>query len=197
MATVELGPFNFHRVMQSVTELEVRLERVTASLEAAGIPYAVVDGNAVAHWVSRVDPHAIRFTKDVDLLMRREDVAAAGEAVKSAGFIYRHAAGIDFFLDGPDGAFSNAVHIVKAREKVRQEYLLPAPEITEYEVTEKGYRVLALEALVRMKLTSFRDKDRTHIRDLIGVGLIDATWPAQFIPELGTRLQQILDNPDG
>ena len=28
-----------------------------------------------------------------------------------------------------------------------------------------------------MKLTSFRRKDQVHIQDMIGVGLIDATWP--------------------
>jgi hypothetical protein len=48
-----------------------------------------------------------------------------------------------------------------------------------------------------MKLTSFRDEDRTHLRDLIEVGLVDATWPARFPPELAARLQQILDNPEG
>lgn len=194
--TIHPGPFDFHRIMLSVSELEERLHRVTAALESAKIPYAVIGGNAVANWVSRVDPEAIRFTKDVDILLRQADVSEAAEAVKKSGFIYRHAAGIDFFLDGPDGRFTSAVHIVKANEKVREEYLLPAPDVTE---SEKGanYKVLSLEALVRMKLTSYRDRDRTHIRDLISVGLIDSSWPTKFIPELGARLQQILDNPDG
>jgi hypothetical protein len=48
-----------------------------------------------------------------------------------------------------------------------------------------------------MKLTSYRDKDRTHLRDMIDVGLIDASWPARFAPELGARLQAILDTPEG
>lgn len=193
---VKLGPFDFHRVMQSVRELEERLHRVTAALESAGVPYAIIGGNAVANWVSRIDPDAIRFTKNVDLLLRVSDIPAAAEAVKDAEFLYRHAAGIDFFLDGPQGRFTSAVHIVKAGEKVREEYLAAAPDVSESEMG-KDYKVLNLEALVRMKLTSYRDRDRTHIRDLIGVGLIDATWPAKFIPEFGARLQQILDNPDG
>lgn len=196
-AAIQLGPFNLSRVMQSVSELEERLVRVTAALNSAGIPYAVVGGNAVANWVSRVDPEAIRFTKDVDLLLRASDISAAETAVKSAGFIYRHAAGIDLFIDGPQGRFSSAVHVVKANEKVREEYVAPAPDVTESEKADQGYLVINLEALVRMKLTSFRDHDRTHIRDLIGVGLIDASWPAKFIPELGARLQQILDTPEG
>jgi len=48
-----------------------------------------------------------------------------------------------------------------------------------------------------MKLIAWRDKDRTHLRDMIGVGLIDATWPARFAAPLGERLQQLLDNPNG
>ncbi len=48
-----------------------------------------------------------------------------------------------------------------------------------------------------MKLTSWRDKDRTHLRDMIHVGLIDATWPARLPPPLGERLQSLLDNPNG
>ena len=48
-----------------------------------------------------------------------------------------------------------------------------------------------------MKLTSFRDKDRTHLRDLIGVGLLDASWRARLPEMLGSRLQELLDNPEG
>jgi hypothetical protein len=53
------------------------------------------------------------------------------------------------------------------------------------------------EALVRMKLTSFRDKDRTHLRDLIEVGLVDASWVSRLPSELGARLRHLLDNPEG
>jgi hypothetical protein len=70
------------------------------------------------------------------------------------------------------------------------------PDVSE-STSFKPYRVLNLEALVRMKLTSFRDKDRMHLRDMIGVGLVDATWPSRFNPELAARLQQLLDTPEG
>ena len=53
------------------------------------------------------------------------------------------------------------------------------------------------EAVVRMKLTSYRDKDKMHVRDMIGVGLVDAAWPARYPPELAARLQHLLDTPDG
>jgi hypothetical protein len=47
-----------------------------------------------------------------------------------------------------------------------------------------------------MKLLSNRDKDRTHVRDLIGVGLIDRSWLARLPAVLVERLQEILDTPD-
>lgn len=194
--SIQLGPFNFRRVMQSVTELEERLQRFTAALEAAQIPYAVVGGNAVASWVSRVDPDAIRFTKDVDILLRRADVPAVVEAVKTAGFRFRHAEGIDFFMDGEHGRFSSGIHLLMAGEKVREEDASPAPDVTEAEMAG-GYRVINLEALVRMKLVSYRDKDRTHLRDMLELGLIDETWPAKYSPELAARLQYLIDTPGG
>jgi hypothetical protein len=58
-------------------------------------------------------------------------------------------------------------------------------------------RFVPLEPLVRLKLTSYRDKDGTHIRDLIDVGLIDRSWTRKFSPELAARLQHILDTPLG
>jgi hypothetical protein len=48
-----------------------------------------------------------------------------------------------------------------------------------------------------MKLTSFRRKDQVHLLDLIDVGLVDATWVATLPKELGKRLQELLDNPEG
>ena len=48
-----------------------------------------------------------------------------------------------------------------------------------------------------MKLTSFRDKDRTHLRDMIEVGLLDAGWLDRLPPELSTRLQELLSDPEG
>ncbi len=68
--------------------------------------------------------------------------------------------------------------------------------MTESERGEK-FQVLNLVALVRMKLSAFRTIDTVHIRDLIGVGLIDATWPEKFLEVLAERLRQILANPDG
>lgn len=195
MTATQLLPFDFGRIVNAIQKVEERLLRATAALDAAGVRYAVIGGNAVAQWVSRVNEAAVRFTKDVDLLLQRCDLPAVTAALETAGFRHRHAAGIDFFLDGSEGRFEDAVHVVFAGEKVRRDYVMSAPEVTEA-VRAMHYLVLDLEALVRMKLTSFRLKDQVHLQDFIHVGLIDNTWPARFSDELGQRLQQILDNPD-
>ena len=182
------------RMVLAVERVRDRLERATTALESAGIPYAVVGGNAVAVWVATIDAAAVRNTQDVDILLRRSDLEAASHALAAAGFIRRHVAGIDFFLDGPDAKARDAVHVVMAGEKVRPEYVAAAPDVGEFEKPLQ-FRVVKLESLVRMKLTSFRDKDRTHLRDMLEVGLIDATWANRFPPELAARLQLLIDTP--
>jgi len=100
------------------------------------------------------------------------------------------------FHDGPDAKAREAVHVIYAGERVRPEYPLPAPDVIESEVSE-AFRVVRLDALIRMKLTSFRDKDRTHLRDMLSVGLLDETWRAKLPEALAARLRALLDTPEG
>jgi hypothetical protein len=183
-------------MIRAVEKVKERLYRAAAALNQAGIPYAVAGGNAVAAWVSTIDEAAVRNTQDVDIILNRADLPAAIQALAGAGFVYRHAASIDMFLDGPGAKARDAIHVIFAGEKVRPEYLLPVPNVTEAEVHDR-VSFVDLEALVRMKLTSNRDKDRTHIRDLIELGLVDASWLSKLPPELAGRLQHLLETPDG
>jgi hypothetical protein len=194
--SVQIGPFSWERMSNAVEKVRRRLLMATKILESAGIPYAVADGNAFAAWVSRVDEAAVRNTQDVDILVRRDDLATARQAFESGGFVYRHIAGIDMFLDGPDAKARDAVHLIFAGEKVRMEQNFPNPDVGESESLGE-FMVLKLESLVRVKLISYRDKDRTHLRDLIDVGLIDNKWPPRFPTELAARLQAVLDTPNG
>src|SRR6476619_7793774 len=89
----------WERMVTAVEKVRARMRRAVQALEQAGIPYAVVGGNAVAAWVSEVDEAAVCNTQDVDILLRRSDLDRAKEALAKAGFIYRHAASIDMFLD--------------------------------------------------------------------------------------------------
>jgi hypothetical protein len=182
-------------MIRAVEKVRLRLDRAVAALEQAGIPYAVAGGNAVAAWVSRVDEAAVRNTQDVDILLRRDDLERAKTALAAAGFVFRHVKSIDMFLDGPGAKARDAVHVIFAGEKVSSDSLVPSPDVTEAN-TAGPFRVVDLEPLVRMKLTSYRLKDRVHLLDMIHVGLIDASWTTRFPAELAVRLQALLDNPE-
>jgi len=184
------------RMVMSVERVRERLLRAAGALDAAGIPYAVVGGNAVAAWVATVDEAAVRNTQDVDILLRRSDLDAAEKALAAVGFTRRNVQGIEIFLDGPGAKMRDAVHVVFAGEKVRQEYEAAAPDIFESE-RPGNFSVIKLEALVRMKLTSNRRKDQVHIQDMLDVGMIDASWTMRLGPVLGARLQHLIDTPEG
>lgn len=196
MSQLPLQPISWERMVRAVEKVRERLLRATEALDAAGVPYAIAGGNAVAAWVSRVDEAAVRNTRDVDIILRRADLPAATAALVQAGFVPRHSAGLEMFLDGPQASARDALHVIFAGEKVRSEHVLAAPDVGESEPADR-FQIVTLAALVRMKLTAFRDKDRTHLRDLIEVGLVDDSWCDRLPAELAVRLRSLLDTPDG
>ena len=193
---VELRDVSWERMIEAVQAVRERALRATAALERAGIPYAVAGGNAVAAWVSRVDRAAVRNTQDVDILVRRSDFPAVKAALEAVGFVHAQVMDVTCFIDGPGGNPRDAVHLLFAGEKVRESYPLPTADVNERERAD-DYQVVALDALVRMKLNSFRRKDQVHLQDLIALGLVDASWLPKCIPEHAARLQELLDDPNG
>ena len=163
----------------------------------AHVPYAVAGGNAIAAWVSRVDEAAVRNTQDAPIrfcaarifprpakLWSKPDlfiVTSRALTYFSTGRMRRRVTPFTLFLPPKKSA----------RIMQRPCRMFPNPEATE------TFRLLSLNALVRMKLTSFRDKDRVHLRDLMDVGLVDAGWLEKVPPTLRSRLQELLDNPEG
>ncbi len=184
------------RMKRASDKVEERLEKATAALAASGVVYAIVGGNAVAAWVATVDESAVRMTRDVDVMVRRAEFDQVREALEEAGFTYRHGAGIDVFLDSPTSKASDGVHIVFAGEMVRAHEPAPNPTLDET-TTLGGVPYLPLLALLQVKLTAFRRKDQVHVLDLIGVGLVDATWPDRLPAPLAARLRELLDDPEG
>jgi len=194
--TKHVGTRVLERMVRAVEKVRERLVRACAALEAAQVRYAVIGGNAVAAWVATVDEAAVRNTRDVDILIEPDDFAQAHDALEAAGFVYRHVAGVHAFLDGPQAKVRDAVHVILARQKVRPEYSAPAPDASQSVPLANGVRVLALDELVRMKLTSFRRKDQVHLLDLIDIGLVGDNSLADLPPELATRLRDLIENPD-
>ena len=184
------------RMVSAVEKVRQRLLKASSALDRADIAYAVAGGNAVAAWVSTVDEAAVRNTRDVDVMVRRADLDHVRVALEAAGFVYRHVAGLDVFLDNEQASARDAVHLIFADEQVRSHEAAANPGL-ESSLNTGEFKVISLESLVQIKLTAFRDKDRTHVRDLIEVGLIDDTWPSKFPAVLADRLQSILDDPEG
>jgi hypothetical protein len=177
--------------IMAVERVRQRLWKVTSALDAAGIRYAVVGGNAVASWVGRVDAGATRATKDVDLLVRRVDVLAITATITKLGFTREDLRDIVLFTDPDEPSKKSGVHLVWAGERIRPSYMVLSPSVDEAVRDPEGHWVVDLPALVRMKLTSFRDVDRVHIADMLGVGLITGAVRSSLPPELVERLADV------
>ena len=175
----------------AVDRVEKRLRKVAAALDEAGIKYAVIGGNAVAAWVARVDPSATRSTKDVDLLVEANDIDRITQALEAINFTREEVMGLTLFTDPDEPSVRSVVHLIWANQPVRPDYKFPAPSVDKVQRDPQGFCVLDLPALVHMKLTSHRDIDRVHIRDLFSVGLIDTSIKKSLPEELQDRLISI------
>lgn len=192
---VDLGEFSLDRMVRAVEKVRERLLRAAALLKTHGVPYAVIGGNAVAAWVSRVDEAAVRNTQDVDILIRREDLERTKVALESAGFIYHHAASVDMFLDGVNGKPRDSIKVHFSGE-IEANSISPCPDVIEAAPFEK-LLLLSLDAVVHMELSTNAIEGKVNIKDLLEVGLVDSSWTTRLSPQLASRLQEILDNPDG
>lgn len=193
--SVVVGPFSIDRAVRAVEKVKERLLRAASSLEAAKVPYAIADGHAVAFWVSRADESALRNTRDVDLLIRREDLAAVRNALEAPDSSIVIPPVLTCSSTVQRASRARGYTLFSRPKRFARTNRQRIPTVTDAEKAE-GFRVLSLKALVQIKLTAFRDKDRVHLRDLIDVGLVDESWVAQLPPRLGDRLQQLLNNPE-
>lgn len=182
------------RMERAVEKVNERLRKTVRILEDAGIPYAVIGGHAVRAWVAQVDEAAMRTTQDVDILIRPADFPALLAAMTAAGFHHRQTKGLDMFVEHPEASARDAVHVVLCGQLERGGD--PNPQI-DATVRADDFQTLPLETLVRMKLNAYRRKDQVHLLDMIDLGLIDATWLERFEEPNRTRLETLLNDPDG
>ena len=175
----------FEERVQSLFSLANRVE---AAFAAAGLEYRVIGGLATYLYVEEAAPDAGRLTRDIDILVRREDLEKIAQAVAPFGLTYRHAAGVDMLLQTAEPE-RRAVHMIFTGERVRPAYAEAAPPIGPHR-TIRGIRLVPLEHLIQMKLTSFRAKDEAHINDMDQAGLITPEIEAGLSEPLRARLQQ-------
>lgn len=182
------------RMERAVEKVNERLRKTVHILEEAKVPYAVIGGHAVRAWVAQVDEAAQRTTRDVDILVRPGDLPELVKAMTNAGFYHRLTAGLDLFVEHPDGSARDAVRVLLCGRIERDGE--PNPDI-EPLTRAADFQTVAFETLVRMKLNAFRDKDRVHLRDMISLGMIDNTWLALYPERLRLRLEELLNDPNG
>jgi len=173
-----------------VEQLFDRIQQLHSLLTAAGVPYRIVGGMEVFIHVYERDPLRARLTSDVDAAIGRSDLTAVIEAARKTGWIFRHVAGIDMLVDAEQPKVRSAVHLRFLNEKVRPEYAETVPDSAP-ERTREGILIAPVADLVRMKLTSYRLKDRVHIQDLDAVGLISPEIEGQLPKLLLDRLAEI------
>jgi hypothetical protein len=169
------------------------LHKITDALAAENIPHELIGGLAVLIHVEEADPAQTALTRDVDLMVRRSDLERIKQAAAKNGFRFRHTAGVDMLLYGSADSAKNAVHLIFSGEKVRPNQATPNPPILPEKKVIHGREVLVVPVtdLVRMKLSSYRDKDRVHIRSMDAAGLITREVEEGLPDELHSRLQHV------
>jgi hypothetical protein len=169
------------------------LERIAVPLAAENVPYELIGGGAVMVQVQRVEPSAVRNTKDIDIMINRTDLERIKNVAARHGFTFRHATGVDMLLPPGETKAMNAVHLIYSGEKVRATQVTPNPPVRPEYLSIHGVQVAVIPVfdLVQMKLSNNQDIDRVHIRDLDSVGLIDAEVAASLPVALQKRLHEI------
>jgi hypothetical protein len=176
----------------AVGRVDALRQRILAALSDSGIPHALVGGQAVAAWVATKDPDAVRTTKNVDLLIDRRDLPKARAAAHSVELDYFEVMNVGMFLERDDPNPRRGVHLVWAGEKIKAEYPHAAPSIDRRVEVEPGQWAVSLIDLVVMKLMANREQDRVHLRDMIDVGLVDATMIDGVPEQLRSLLKELL-----
>ncbi len=178
---------------ERVFELIGTLQELSLPLEQAGVPHELVGGLTVFLHVENVDSTHSSLTRDINIMIRRDDLSRVVAIAEGHGFLFRHSAGMDMLLFGKTNSARNAVHLLYAGERVKATQLELHPPINPVRAGLHGqdFWVIPVLDLVRMKLSSYRDKDRVHIRGMDAAGLITRDVEQRLSEELLARLPNV------
>lgn len=173
-------------------------DRQTAIVKALldrKIPFALIASNATYVWIESVDPSGVRQYRNIEFIIQRDRIDSVKAALEN---LYRE------YQQQENHVLFRTKHVLRDRWSDRAyfagEQLSDAevmiPSLSCIELVH-DIPVVSLRDLVTFQLKRLKLDDAVDLRDMIEVGLIDASWPAKLPPELASRLQEILDNPEG
>ena len=186
-----------YRMEAAVQRVESRLRLAVVAMESANIRYAVIGAHAVAAWMNWRGLGGARTTPNVDLMICREDLTAATDALIDVGFVPYNSSS-QFFVDDPDKKTRriwDGMSLRFANEKVRPVNLFPHPSVDQVTALN-GRRVLSLEPLVVTKLVGWRTIDRVHVIDMAQVRLVERSWCERLPGPLANRLTELFDTEE-
>lgn len=193
MAIEILLPPLFQKMLDKETKLLKRKLLVTTELNNSEIPYSIIGGNAVNALLTHFSDSYGVSTRDLNVLLRRNDINSVEKVLGEQGFRRRRTIMGDVFLDPNSNKVEDAVHILVALEKVKLSDSVVTPDVDEY-ITIDNIRYANVNALVRMKLTAYRNKDKGHIDLLIEQGIVTLEEIALLPATLGARLLELFQN---
>jgi hypothetical protein len=170
-----------------------RQAEIVAALCRSAIPVALSGSNATFAWISNVDPSAARQYRNIEFLVTRDDAESAILALMPVGLIAEVYADYILFRNGKtrhDRWADKALFFVGKDGRCK----VPSPDEIEW---LDGLPLVEKNRLVYLQLERWTLDDRVDIRDLIDVGIVDDTWPQRFPADLASRLQELIDDPDG
>ena len=178
---------------ERVFELIGTLQKLSVPLEKADIRHELVGGLAVFLHVENADSTHSSLTRDIDLMIRRADLRRVIAVAEEHGFRFRHSSGVDMLLYGETSSARNAIHLLFSGEKVKETQAEAHPDIRPVRAGLHGqdFLVIPVGDLVRMKLSSWRDKDRVHVRGMDAAGLITGDVELELSEELRSRLRHV------
>jgi hypothetical protein len=143
-------------------DLHDELVSLVTALDTAGVDYALIGGMAVAVW------GAPRFTQDIDLLVRREDLDRAKSAARQCGFALE-----SFPMDFTDGTELHRVSKMQADQHLMVDLMLVSPHVqaawdSRRRIAFDGgmLSVISRDSLIAMKVAAGRQQDLMDVEKL-------------------------------
>ena len=175
---------------------------IVKALREAGVSFEIVGGVAVNSHILPLHRSRSFVTRDIDVLLDRNDLERAAKAAEPLGYRAKKMMG-GYTLIRLEQELAEAVHLLFAGEKSKSTHLLPYPRLHPEERDFLGISVpiAPRRDLLQMELTSFRPKDLVHLEILDEAGLItpalEKDLPLVLRQRLGEARKQIADGkPD-